>query len=266
MKALRFTVLFLGIVFQIAISHAQPAQKPILAPKADLKLQMPAGEGTNSGAVAWYPDHKKYYCAMAGNEAYPIEVFDEKGVHKQTFAAGFDIRGLWFNPIAGILEANVYEYHDIVDYTLDTTGKIIDFYADEYMIELPVYEPQSAMTLNTETGEYLWYDASSGSIVFIDGLAAMENRYLELKLPVGDSTLNKYCMGYTGITGYEYALLNYKDKKVYLINDTNGEVSATITLPAKAVVPELFGFSFANNRIWLFDVDKRLWTSYKIFN
>lgn len=249
----------------LMISQAQPTQKPVLTPKADLKLVMPAGDGTNSCSVAWNPEQKKYYAAMVGNADYPIEVFDEKGSHKQTFICGFDIRGIWYNPYAEIVAANIYGDHDVVDYLLDSTGKITEVVPNDLLFELPVYEAQAAMTLNTETGEYLWYDASSGSIVFIDGMTAIENRYLELNLPVGDTAISPYCMGYTGVKGYEYALLNHISKKVYLINDETGAVSATITLPVKAVVSESFGFCFANGRIWLFDNGTRTWTAYKVF-
>ncbi|HRZ42244.1 MAG TPA: hypothetical protein P5228_06030 [Bacteroidales bacterium] len=265
MKALRFGILVFAVLLVFAVSHAQPVKKPVLSPKAELQLKMPAGEGTNSCSVAWNPDDEKYYSAMVGNESYPLEVFDAKGKHLQTTATGADIRGLWYSPRVNWLEANLYDYQNVIAYELDSAGLLTEEFPEEVAFELEVYEPQAALAYNTETNELLWFEASSMTIYFIDRDYDLTSRYIDLKVPVGDTALNPYCVGYTGVKGYEYAILNHLQKKVYLISDETEAVTATITLPAKAVVPETFGFCFANGRIWLFNNETRTWTAFKVF-
>lgn len=265
MKTLQIGFLLLAIIALVGVSSAQPSKKPVLSPKAELQLKMPEGAGTNSCSVAWNPDLQKYYSAIVGNESYPLEVFDARGNHLQTAATYADIRGLWYHPKNKWLEANIYDYHDVLVYELDTAGLVIDMYPEESAYELEVYEPQAALALNTLTYEYLYFEAASMTIIFIDPDDNLQSRNLEAKIPVGDTAMNPYCIGYTGVKGYEYALLNHAQKKVYLISDETGAVAATITLPAKAVVPVSFGFCFANGRIWLFDKGTRTWTAYKVF-
>ena len=83
-------------------------------PKSDLSLQLPHETGTNGSAVAWHSGFRKYYCLIAGSEDFPIDVFDDKGVHLQSTPANADFRGLWIHDSLNQLEGNTFNYHDIL--------------------------------------------------------------------------------------------------------------------------------------------------------
>jgi hypothetical protein len=65
------------------------------------------------------------------------------------------------------------------------------------------------------------------------------------------------------VEGAEYALLNYQKKMVYLFNRTNGALAFTMKLPKEAITSDLFRFAYANDHIWLYDVNSRSWTGYQ---
>jgi hypothetical protein len=76
--------------------------------------------------------------------------------------------------------------------------------------------------------------------------------------------MNYTSIGCTGVKGYEYALLNVTDKKVYIISDSLMQIVATINLPPTASTSASFRFSIANGHVWLFDAATRSWTGYRI--
>lgn len=260
-NAVLIFICFLGIQ---ALGQDYNIPNLILEPKVDIVLRVVGEDGTNGGAITWNPVHEKYYSVMAGNGDYPIEVYDESGTHLQTIPAGFDLRGIWYNPEYGFVEGNTYEYHDIVSFQMTDDGLFDEDTTYEELLELPVYEIQSVLDLNTQTMQFIWLDIYQQQIMFIDSETGSEVRVLEIEIPVDVESINFTTVAYTGIPNHEYALLNYDDNLVYLINDEDGKISATITLPEDASTYFAFRFACANNRIWLFDGEMRSWSGYKI--
>lgn len=261
---MRFAFL-LAFAFFIGSVNAQvKAIKTKLSPSIVLKIS--STEGFNGGAVAWDPYFKKYYASIAGNKDFSITVFNPDGKEVQTTIANADIRGMWFNPFYEYLEANIYEYHDIISYAVDeNTGEILDDIPFEELYELPVYNKNAVLALDEDNQTYIWWNADEGVVYTIDTESGEELGDLELKIPVDLSKINSTSIIYTEVEGAEYGLLNHVDKLIYLFNKETGELTATLSLPSDAPTNETFNFSFANERIWLFDVEARQWIGYEIW-
>src|SRR5438552_2828335 len=93
-----FFCLILALPFLL---HAQLVKT--LTKTIELKMPKTADDdmpGTRGAAVVWHPLQKKYYASFAGNEGYPMAVFDITGKRlsgdEQTCLK--DTRGLWYNP------------------------------------------------------------------------------------------------------------------------------------------------------------------------
>ena len=79
---------------------------------------------------------------------------------------------------------------------------------------------------------------------------------------IGD--INSTSVGFTGKKGYEYVLLDYNNGKLAFF-DRAGNNTATSTLPSDAPLNDSFAFSFANDRVFLYDKDARVWSAYRVF-
>jgi hypothetical protein len=253
------------LLFYSSPSNAQPTLKNVnLKPKAGITLKLLSEDGRNGSAVAWIDEFKKYYALIAGNADYPLEVFDEKGKNIQSIPAGADLRGLWYNPEYAFLEGNTYDYHDILSFGMDEKGLLTDEIPYEELYELPVYNPQAVLNMDTDQNMYIWLNHESEEIIFIDAETGEEGETLEIDVPSSFENINSTTVVYTGISGGEFALLNYADKLIYLIDGATGKESATIKLPSDAISNQVFCFSYANGHFWLFDVDKRTWQGFKV--
>ena len=229
-----------------------------------MQIKLTSTGGKNACSVAWDPVSKTYYSAIAGNEEFPIDVFDSTGAFRQTIPAGVDLRGLWYNPEFDLLEGNTYEMHDVVSYEISDNGLVADATPQVEMYELPVAEPQATIALNTDEALYVYYDAESNKFVELETIEGEVVREQELSFPDAEN-LNFTTVVYTGIEKGEYGFLNTEKKQVYLVDASNGSTTATIQLPETAITEDAFNFSFANGKIWLFDADTRTWTAYDIY-
>lgn len=259
-------VLMLILLQQVAAQTAQEIPL-VLNPKADLVLKLPSdGKGTNGSAVAWHPIHKKYYTIVAGNVDFPIDVFDASGNHLQTSPARVDLRGFWYNSAYNALEGNTYYDHDVMSYRLDQNGLITNDSVQLSLYELPVWGDNNVAAINNIAGVYIsvTFDSASAIITMADIDFPEIFDDLVVSLPVSPDNMNFTSIGCTGVKGYEYALLNVTDKKVYIISDELMQIVTTINLPSNAPTNNSFRFSVANGYLWLFDATTRSWTGYRI--
>ena len=71
-------------------------------------------------------------------------------------------------------------------------------------------------------------------------------------------------MIYTGCKKKELGVLDYELKKIYFFN-LKGKFAGTVSLPQNSTTEDEFGFSFANEMVFIFDKEKRVWTGYAVF-
>ncbi len=239
------------------------AQAPASAVEEDFNYTMVLGEGSNASAVAWDGKREVYVTVIAGNETFPMEVFDRKGNAVFQTDAGFDWRGLWYNPTTGMLEGNGAGKYGWASFSLrgaDSRSEIDNFEASQCQ---PDFNSVGA------------YDVAKRQVVYldftVDGLAmyarknSMKIKYLNLDWSSTDiGSVNTTTVGCTGHKNYEFVLLEYSLGKLIFFN-RSGDQTASVQLPAGAPLAEQFAFSFVHDRAFLYDKSSRIWHAYKVW-
>lgn len=244
--------------------------------KKTLELKMPKTEddemgGTRGASVVWHPEQKKFYAAFAGNEGYPLGVFDAKGkILNANLTTMVDTRGLWFDPATKTIAGNGYGETGWFTYKLDKQGFPLD-----YTITLEGMNQPSEQSLGT-------YNPLTKLVMFhLEGFVYMADNKGDLK----DSAFIHFrttnaedidededyfaseeynpSMVYTGIKGQELGFLNFVENQIELYDIKSGLLKKTLQLPDDAPVEDSFNFAYANGIYWLFDIEERTWKGYK---
>jgi len=229
------------------------------SPSASLYLTFQEYGGYNSGAVTYNPKAKLYYAVIAGNIEFPLETFDEKGKPMSQTLAGFDSRGMWWNPNTKALERNGYGGNWTSNaigsngYITGGTKTIFSGMKQPNDNACGVFDFDANEVLFYNYGEVVRYNRNSGQKV---GEITLQN--------INDDNILEYCMVYTGIKGKELGVVDYKSKQVYLFDKSNGAKTEAIQLPSNTVINERFGLAYANSYIWIYDPEMRTWTGFKI--
>lgn len=219
-----------------------------------LRLELQSEDGTNGCAVVWNPEKKLYYTVIAGNVDFPIDVFSETGKWLSTHESGVDNRGLWYNTKSGKLEARSYD-GQVYAYKLKENGKPNE--PEQIKDEVG---PADQNVATFYKGKVYYY--GDGIVTSINSKG--KKSYNQLTMSVDDGGYNNYSMGYTGVKNYEIVLHNYMNKRLEFYN-LKGQKTSTISLPDEIPEAESFRFSYANKRAWLYDVESRTWSGYKVF-
>jgi hypothetical protein len=233
--------------------------------------------GTRGAAVAWHPVQKKYFASMAGNQQYPLGIFDEKGKRLSADEQNClqDVRGLWFNPSKKAIQGNCFGEGGWFIYKLDEEGIV---YKAEVTLE-GMNQPtdQSVGTYHTGLNKVIFFDIDS--VYFYNSTTAVKEKSIFLHLgqkkkttsPQSDAaqeefmadSYNSSTVVYTGIKGAELGLLNIDKKQIELYNIADGYMTTMLGLPEESTVESSFNFAYCNNIYWLFNIEKRTWMGYK---
>ena len=213
---------------------------------------------TNQAGVAYNPDKKLYYAVRAGSSGYLLYTYDESGNQVAENTAGFDFRGLWWNPNNSSLEGNSYNGQGYRSVDLDANGYALSTGATDPVSN---YQPdlQSQGDYDYDLDEVIYcdnntiYRTSRATGLLIDDIAVTG-------LPA--NTINTTFVGYTGISGGEVLIYDYVNKAVYFIDKTTGAYSWSVQLPSSAPGQASYNTSYANSHIWI--TDGSVWHSYKI--
>lgn len=226
-----------------------------------LSLSMPDGDGTNSAGLAWHPVNKKYYVAFAGNERFPMAVFDEYGkrVTRKEMTALQDVRGLWYNTSTRSLEGNGAGDRGYFRYLLDGNGLPSGISVIHTKTAQPDF--QSAGTFDPKkkqvicfNGQALYgYHAKTGALKFTTNL----------NLQGSSSDYNSTSVIVVPSRKGQAGILNVRTKTVEFYHMKKGQFTGSLQLPDSAPVADWFGFAWANGYYWIFDVDNRTWRGYR---
>lgn len=265
MKKWTLLVPIMGLTLMSAMpgGSGSGAKGLIENPTAGMTLAFDQSSGTNGTAVTWNPTKKMYYAGIAGNTSYPLETFSEDGKNLHQTNTKIDLRGLWWDAAAKRLGANCYDRGGYASIAMTVEG----YGGADYNSTL------SGMNQPNENSVGDWY-AKKKQIVFFNGESANfysfssgeKVKSVELKIDVPLGQINGTTIIFTGKKKMELGLLDYRKKKVYLFNMKNGSLTGTVNLPGSAITHDRFRFSYANDRVWLYDTRSRSWTAYKIFN
>lgn len=254
----KLTFLLASVVIALASCSSNKVNKK---PVETLTLKFNSKEGTNASAVAYNPDKQVYYAVIAGNSSFPIETFNKKGEFLHTASLGFDLRGLWWNTKENSLQSNAYSDIGVKNLKTNEAGIAIGGSSTRVQESGQPYS-NSVGTYNAKDNQVLYY--YDGKLYKVDASNYSSIGEVKLELPVSSDNINQTTVIYTGIKHKEVGVLDYIDKKVYLFDITSGKLTVTVQLPSNAVTHEFFRFSYANGYVWLYDVDARTWTGYKI--
>lgn len=264
-------LLYFSIVLLVSLSACQTVRiggKKIklsdhYTAKPTLQLQMPDGSGTNGAAVAYHTKAKQYWAVFAGNEAFPLGVYNEKGelLNKdKNLNAAFDVRGIWYNSFTKKIEGNAYFDAGVFSYNLDNQDFPNGITA--------IYEGQHQPDANSVGA----YDSVHNELIYWnEGVVYRYNR--ETGAPnvnfkpdgFADSiTFNISTVIYTYLPKQEIGLLDDTHGEIYLFDRETGKKTSIIRLPKDAPTQRAFNISYANGRIWLFDIESRTWKGYEL--
>ncbi len=218
----------------------------------------------NNSGVAYNPQLGLYYGVRAGNSTFPLETWTSAGVPLYNTTAGFDWRGMWWNPATNQLEGNGYSTSGIWRANLNGSGYALNTGVSIFTgMNQP--DAQSCGDLDYNANEILYY--FSGNIYrYSRATNAFLGSYPITGTPVAIANLNSTTLMYTGCAGKEIALLDYVNKRVYLYNKASGAYNSTSQLPAAAVTTASFRTSWANGYVWLFNLANYTWYSYQVLS
>ena len=244
--------------------------------KQVLTLKIDREGGANGANVAWHPGQKKYYAAMAGNETFPMEVFDASGkiLSPDNLETMFDVRGLWYNPVSKTLQANGYDNFGWSDYKLDAKGIPVSSRKLSVITSQP--DAQSVAAFDTKNNVLYFYDYSLAGLERHNMKNGASDTTIQLHLGVktkegitGSENVdlkdnyNQNAIIYTGIPKAEIGLLNVIDRQIELYNLANGLMTQVLKLPDGAPAEASLNFCYTNGIYWLFDKSGREWHGYK---
>lgn len=268
-----FFLLLLFIGMQV---NAQTVVKKL---KQTLELQMQKTvdddmPGTRGASVAWHPGLKKYYAAFAGNTAYPLAVFDEKGkrLNEEDLSTMTDLRGLWYNTATKQICGNGYDAYGWFTYQLDKNGIPTD--VTDITDDMRQPGAQSVGTYNfTEKnvlflggGQIYKYNSDGiaiDSVVIHWGRKKADGPGEEEDPDYTNEDYNATSLIYTGIKGQEIGFLNVALHQIELYDIKTGYLIKLLTLPENATAELSFNFAYANGIYWLFNMEERKWVGYK---
>jgi hypothetical protein len=218
----------------------------------------------NCSGVAYNPIQAKYYAVRAGNSSFPLETWSSTGTQLYTTSAGFDWRGMWWNPNTNQLEGNGYNTFGMWRANLDVSGNALSTGVSLFT-GMAQPDAQSCGDYDPIANEVIYY--FNGRIYrYSRATNAAINNYALIGCPVGFGNINSTTVVYTGCVGKEIGILDYVNKRIYLFQKNTGIYMGMCQLPAAAVTSNSFRFSWANGYAWLFDLNTGNWYSYRIFD
>ena len=258
-----FTRITTFSIFFFLLFSISNAQTPAGTPVKDVEYTFNQSDGTNACAVAWNPGAQIYITVIAGNESFPMEGFNTSGKMVFSAQANFDWRGLWYNPVTMQMEGNGAGELGWTSFKLNnnnTPSAPLTLFLGQHQ---PDFQSVGAYNYSKKQVIFLNPDFSSIALYSIE----KPRKIKKVTLKWGDvstSGINTNSVGFTGVKGFEYVLLDYVSGKLIFFN-AKGVNTASRTLPAGAPLNDSFAFSFTNGRAFLYDKNARTWYGYKVF-
>jgi hypothetical protein len=249
-------------VLSLIVMSSTFAQTPLKTAVYDFSYRFVSDDGTNASGVVWHPGIEQYYTFIAGNSTFPFESFNAEGKNLYSGMVGFDGRGFWYNPKTKSLEANCAGDAGWVKIKLSSN----DNHSSEFIKEA-VFQPEfnSCGTYCPEKKAVVFFNLEAGTFDFYSYKKPSKTRAVNAGIPSFElNDFNSTTIAYTGNKGFELVLLNIEKEKLFFFN-LSGEKTAETNLPSLAPIPDLFRFTFANNRVFLYDADERTWMAFKVF-
>ncbi len=259
LKTITFT-----LVLSLIVNLLQ-AQAPMGAPVKDIQYTFSQNAGTNASAVAWNSKQKIYITVIAGNAIFPLEGFNTSGKLVFSAEAGYDWRGMWYNTSKDQMEGNGAADAGWTSFKLNANNTPETNYKPLFVAQNQP-DMQSVGAYNSSKKQVVFISPDCSTIYLYSREKPTKVKKIDLQWgDISTLNINHTSIGYTGVKHYEYVLLDYNLNKLMFF-DTKGKLTATRPLPEGTPGYDAFAFSYANNRVFLYNKDKRTWYSYKVFD
>lgn len=238
------------------------AQQPVFEASNDVRLDISSTSGTNGVAVAYNPKKDLYYTAFAGNASYEIEVFNGQGFSVFKKEIGGDLRGMWFNEKANKLEGILYGNAGSFTMPIGSDG-----FPGDIQITTFAYN-MGDQDVATRFKKKVYFCGQEGFYIF--GFGKTSNKVVSYPSGFdGQDTYNMNGIMHTGVKGYEIGLYNHVNNTLDLFDEKTGAFKLNVKLNfisgETIETPYTFRVSYCNNRLFLFDTEKRQWHGFSIF-
>lgn len=255
------------IAICVSVPNAAKAQRTprANAVKMNDSLVVPASISSgNYSAVVFHPVQLKFYSFRSGNMGFPLLTWDAFKNFIYADTAGIDSRGMWYNPLTAQVERNCFSSLGWTTVELDGSGNATHNYSTLFTGMLqPNSQSVAAFDYNTNKVLFYYmsnlyvYDRNTG---LLDGTIPLTG--------VSLASVNTTTVIYTGEANYEIGLLDYTGKRILLFNRFTGAYTGASQLPSTTVTSSVYRFSYAWNRVWLFNAAAavKIWFSYNIWN
>lgn len=254
--------IFLFVLGLAALSAAPMAQVPLKTAKEAFTYSIVSQNGTNACAVTYNPGSGYYYTAFAGNAGFPLEVFDTNGKPIAQTETGVDLRSLWYDAKRNALQGLAYPQRGKFSIGLSGNGIPVSIKEPSQKIINSIPNSQSTSTPGGKLGLLLF----DGRTVYCLNPSSLKQKgsITPTNLPGDMANLNSTTVVYTGVKGYELGFYDSFEAKMYF-TDTKGRYTGSSLLPATAPDADVFRLAYANNLLWLYDADERIWFAYRLF-
>ena len=192
-----------------------------------------------------------------------ISTYNANGDSLTTTFGSFNDRGLWYDPQTGLLEGNGEDTLGYGYFNLSSNGDTITNFTS--------YVTGNVMPANANGEAAGAYDTINQLVLFFNGNDSIYTYNLMtgapvdtfvLNLPAGYGAFNNNVI-YTGIPGMEIGLYDYVNYQIDLFSYTTHNCTAIYTLPLSCPYTSEYGFSYANNMVWISD-GSQYWYGYSL--
>ena len=194
--------------------------------------------------VAYNPTFNLYYASSGGGPCNNLSTWSAVGGSPlATISECYDSRGLWWNSLTNTLEGNSYNSAGI--YTMALSGAGIPTGVGAIASTNQQPNAQVGGQFDPTTNQVVYYSGGGNINKYSRSTGLLVSTITITGLPVAISNLASYGF-YTGITGAEYAVYDYINRRAYLINYTTGAYVSTVQFPATAGTPSTYNLSYCN--------------------
>lgn len=254
MKNLYSTILLSLLIFTPLHSNAQiPASQGRYWGQFESHYE---SNGNNGAGLCFNPNKSLYYTVFAGNANFDLEVFNSEHtvIYKGPISA--DVRSLWFNPKKNILEGVLFNNEGSFQILLDEQGipQTLEITDRKFG-----HNPQYGATFNPKKGE----------IIFVENMQIhiyKGKKKRTIKLNGTTDNLVESAPQWTGIPGYELAILGTEQHIVYLFDYKSGKQTAQVAIPdfdGKNIY--ILNCGYSQKEFFLFQKELKIWYGYTIF-
>lgn len=217
--------------------------------------------GGTRGGVAYNPNDDIFYCGIAGNPTFTFQTYDGTGTMLSSIITNIDTRGIWWNPNLDQLEMNTFNGQGVYVKPLDAAGWAT---VANTVIQGPTnLQPnvQSCGHYDYVNDHFVYYDANA-----ITRVSRATNTIVSTTPVTGlpATTIGQFSVGFFDKPGYELALYDYTNRRVYFLDGTTCAYTATTQLPMTATSQTMYNVGFAKNRIFIWN-NANAWLGYPLF-